>query len=126
MQERRSATRADYRVEARLVYAGESFASEVLNLSLTGTLINTAASPWKGQHVTVTFLLDDGTSPTEVCCEGQIVRADHRGLGIEFGSMNLATLGQLQRVLAAYSGQPERVAAECDDLPQRQPHAPQP
>ncbi len=116
MIERRTFTRVDYDVEATLEYEGEEFTSQILKLSLKGVLINTGASPRKGHRVAVKFWADIGGKPIGVCCPGRVIRADPKGVGIEFEGLDLDTCKQLLEIVGANSFDPRRVVGEFEDF----------
>ncbi len=111
MQERREFSRVRYGIEAQLVHAGETFASDLVDLSLKGILVNTAASPRKGRKVEVVFRPAQETAE-EIRCGGTVVRADHRGLGIMFDEVDLASFNWIRQIVSANSGSPEQVESE--------------
>lgn len=112
MLERRAFSRADCNVDATLDYAGESFPSAIINLSLNGTLINTAASPRKGERVVITFSFAEADKPRTARCPGRVVRADTKGLGIEFEALDAEGLEHLREIVAAHSEKPDAIDEE--------------
>jgi len=119
MTEKRGFSRVAYSVEATLEYLGERFASEIIDLSLKGTLINTGASPRRGDRVAVTFRLAQTGVPVSIRYEGTVARADRRGLGIEFDEMGLDSYAELKRIVVANNGDPEAVDEEFASLVRR-------
>jgi PilZ domain-containing protein len=108
--ERRVFTRAACGLQAILECGGDHFASEILDVSLSGTLVNTGASPRKGSPVSVTFTIPGSEPLLEVHCLGHVVRSDQRGVGIEFSEMSAGSFRRLQQVVAAQGDD------ELDDL----------
>jgi hypothetical protein len=113
MNERREFRRVQYDVQAVLEYAGETFPSDLIDLSLKGVLISTAASPRKGAAVNVRFTVPQGDKE-EVCCPGTVVRADQRGLGIVFDEVGLESFSWIREIVAANSNDPDAVHREFE------------
>jgi hypothetical protein len=111
MQERRDFSRVNYAVEATLEFAGETFASDLIDLSLKGVLVSTAASPRKGQEVQLRFRLVQ-EADVEIHCGGSVVRADHRGIGIAFTDVDVESFNRIRSIVSANSGDPEHVESE--------------
>ncbi len=112
MKEKRACSRVDCVLQATLEYEGTDFPSTTVNLSLTGALVNTAASPRKAEKVTI-VLSAEGEQPA-LRCPGRVVRADTRGVGIAFDPLSLATRAQLRDLLAARSDDPQAIREEFD------------
>ena len=110
--ERREFSRVRYEVEATLELGGELFGSEIVDLSLRGALVNTAASPRKGQQVALRFRLPQDGVPVSVRCTGTVVRADTRGLGVQFDEVDLESFQELLEVVKANSVDPDEVEGE--------------
>lgn len=110
--ERRVFSRVDCNVEAVLTYAGESFPSRVVNLSLGGVLINTAASPKKGEEVGIVLSTSRGDESLAMHFSGRVARADARGLGIAFDPGDPDSLAQLRDLIAEHSDSPQTVYKE--------------
>ena len=110
--EKRKFSRIDYEVEVTLEYQGEQFASEILNLSMLGALVNTSASPQKDEKVAISFHLAQTGVPITVRCIGKVIRADRRGVGIEFTEVDLDSFEDLRRIVAFNSGHPELIDKE--------------
>jgi len=112
IMEKRKFSRIDYDVEITLEYQGEQFASEILNLSMLGALINTSASPKKDEKVIISFRLSQTGVPITIQCIGKVIRSDKRGLGIEFTEVDLDSFEDLRRIVAFNSGHPELIDEE--------------
>ncbi len=116
MPERRTFTRVECDLPATLEYEGESFPSQLLNLSISGALINTAASPEKGKPVTICFVLELEGQQVSMSCTGLLARAEQRGLGIEFERLSLSTFQRLRDYVASHSQDPDAIAREFDEF----------
>ncbi len=116
MLEKRTFTRVDYDVEATLQYEGEEFTSQILKLSPKGALVNTGASPMKGHSVAIKFWADLGGKPIGVCCPGRVIRADSKGIGIEFEGLDMDTFKRLRDIVVANSFDPSLVVEEFEDF----------
>ncbi len=116
MIERRTFTRVDYDADATLEYEGEEFPSRIVRLSLKGVLINTGASPRKRGKAVVRFSADIGDEPVTLHCSGRVIRADRRGVGIEFEGVDLDTFKQLRDIVAANSSDPGVIVEEFLDF----------
>ncbi len=119
MKEKRAFTRVDYDADATLEYEGEEFPSRIVRLSLKGVLINTGASPRKGDNATVRFSADIGDEPVTLHCSGRVIRADRRGVGLEFEGVDLDTFKQLRDIVAANSSDPSVIVEEFEDFIRR-------
>ncbi len=111
---RRRFSRVDSEIDATLEYDGQEFVSELLDLSISGTLINTAASPKKGETVTISFTHGTGDEAMSVRCLGRVMRADTKGVGIEFDRMSMESLEQLRDIVEGHSIDPSIIAEEID------------
>ncbi len=114
MLDRRTFTHVECDLPATLEYEGECFPSQLLDLCISGALINTAASPEKGQPVTISFDIEVEGQQLSLTCPGRLARAEQRGLGIDFEKLSLATLQQLRDYVAAQSPDPEAIGREFD------------
>ena len=116
MRDRRAFWRVDCGVEVALEYAGESFPSKIVNISLGGVLVNTAASPMKGDDVTVSFELRTAYDPIRVRCQGQVIRAEGRGVGIQFEDLDDRSLADLKQMMLEHTEDPAAVEADYAKL----------
>ena len=107
MSERRAFSRVECAVDATLQVEDESFPSKIRGLSLNGALIDTAASPRKGDKVTVTL-----TMALTVRCPGRVVRAERRGLGVAFEDLDQESLAHLRDIVSAHGVAPEAIDKE--------------
>jgi hypothetical protein len=114
--ERRNFSRGDCEIDATLEYAGQEFVSELINLSLSGAQINTAASPRKGELIAITFSATEEDEAVTIRCIGRVVRADIRGVGIRFEQMSMESLRPLRRLVEAHCDDPALVAEELNQF----------
>ncbi len=114
MLDRRTFTHVECNLPAMLQLEGMRFPSQLLDLSISGALVNTAASPEKGQPVALFFDIEVKGQPISMICSGRLVRAEQRGVGIEFENLSMATLEQLRSYVAALSSDPEAIGREFD------------
>jgi hypothetical protein len=112
MEDRRAFARVDCDIEATLELEGEGFPSTITGLSFKGALINTAASPRKGDKVAISFSAPQAGQEAPLRFAGRVVRAEHRGLGLEFEGLDTETLGRLRDVIAAHSDEPQAIREE--------------
>lgn len=116
MLEKRTFTRVVFDIDATLEYDGEEFPSRIVNLSVKGALVNTGASPMKGRAVAVKFCSEVGDESIAFCCPGRVIRADSRGVGIEFEGLDMNTFEQLRDIIAAKSSDPSVIMEEFDNF----------
>jgi hypothetical protein len=110
--DRREFSRIPYDVEATLEFQQELFESDLIDLSLKGALVSTGASPRKGQQVALRFRLAQSGVPVSVRCTGTVVRADPRGIGVQFDEMDVDSFNELKAIIGHNTGDPEAVEHE--------------
>lgn len=114
--EKRAYRRAGYHVEATLLREGESYPCETEDLSLHGMFVRTEAPVQVDNKVEVDFRLTGTTEPITVRCPGKIVRADSRGVGIEFLDMDVDSFVELRNIVALNSGDPDEISEEFSNM----------
>ena len=121
--DRRAYSRMACTVRAALEWQGESFPSELLDLSFSGVRINTGAAPPLASQVSVVLKVNLGGREVSLRCPGRVVRADHRGLGVHFDPLDSVALALLRDVVAAHCPDPQVVAKEYRRLVRPPPGA---
>jgi len=110
--EQRLFSRIQFHHGARIVIAGRQIACEVIDLSLKGALLNTAAPldiP-AGTECALELVLDDGLSVVRM--EGQVAHCESSRFGLVCQSIDIDSITHLRRLLELNLGDAELLERE--------------
>ncbi len=114
-QERRPFSRVHFNAPARLTLGSETFAAEVLDLSLKGALFE-----WPDTHpvnidtpITVDISLSD---QIDILMEGRVAHQESGRLGIACQSIDLDSIQHLRRLIELNIGDADSMERELSEL----------
>jgi hypothetical protein len=110
--EKRHFSRVDYHIHAVITCDGETFQSEVENLSLKGMLVRSERVLPQGKPVAITITLSSVTPPVEIHLNGLVVRAQGGELGFAFDRIELDSFVHLRNIVAICKGDADSVMDE--------------
>ena len=116
-KERRKHTRVPLRFNAELSFAdGELFNGATEDMSFGGAYIvcEHLADTERRDNCTVTIINPAGDEPLQIPIKCRIVRADQRGVGIRFISMDINDYQQFKQLMVYNSADPDTLMAELE------------
>lgn len=113
MNQRRR-TRVSARKGATLVWPGGECRGEIDNVSLKGCLVGdpTGESPAADQDVSVVIHLEPEAPELDVRVHGRVVRADQRGVAVDFTEIELESFRHLFRLVQYNAPEPDDIEDE--------------
>jgi hypothetical protein len=93
--------RPDSRVEAIIELDGKQYRCHVVHLSFNGAVLWTDAPAGRGDTVEMDFEFVAGEQDLWVHVGGQVMAREERLLRVDFWEMDLDSLGDLRRIIAA-------------------------
>jgi hypothetical protein len=112
--EKRKLTRAEYKIEAQIVYKGENFSGEAKNLSLKGALIEIDENAVIdiNEKLDILFLITGQSSNLIIKVEGTVVRKGKGYIGLKFDVIDLDSFIHLRNIVAYNDGDYEKIMNE--------------
>jgi hypothetical protein len=110
--EKRELTRVAFHIEAIIKYQERTFAGKVENLSLKGMFIQTAEKLEVTEPISIIIHLAGDSSDLEINLNGNVVRVDQSGVGVQFDKIDLDSFIHLRNIVAYNSGDEDNVMKE--------------
>jgi len=112
MDDKRKFSRVPFVVKAQIDWQGKALTGEVSNLSLRGMFVHVPEAIAVGEKLASTLQLTGDSSDLKVTIVAKVVRADAKGIGIEFEQMDLDSFIHLRNIVAYNSGNADLIDQE--------------
>ncbi|HBE77426.1 MAG TPA: PilZ domain-containing protein [Firmicutes bacterium] len=110
--EKRELTRVAFHIEAIIKYQERTFTGKVENLSLKGMFIQTAENLKLKEPLAISIHLAGDSSDLEIKLNGNVVRVEQSGVGVQFDKIDLDSFIHLRNIVAYNSGDEDNVMNE--------------
>lgn len=114
--EQRHFKRVRFFSEAQLEANGQTFITEVLDLSLKGALVRKPAQALPGNINTLLLRLQLSDSTEQVCMQVHIAHQHVEFLGLYCEKIDIDSISHLRRLLELNLGDPELLSRELAEL----------
>jgi len=112
MDDKRKFSRVPFVVKAQIDWRGKVLTGEVSNLSLRGMFAHVPEPIPVGEKLASTLELTGDSSDLKVTIVAKVVRADAKGIGLEFEQMDLDSFIHLRNIVAYNSGDADLIDQE--------------
>ncbi len=110
--EKRSNTRIVFDVTAIVKYHKKTIQCKVINLSMTGILLQTDANIPKNEKMKINIMMEGSTSKLTISLDGVVVRNGKSEIAAEFKSIDLDSFIHLKNIIVYNEGDEEKIMKE--------------